>query len=97
MKIFFFLKATIYLVCILAFLGSAVDLYLKFSEEMTSTAIEFEDEKFLKLPAMTFCAQDPFKNKSSLFIESDFLRNTFEPEEFFSPETLETIVRIFHF
>ena len=73
MKILFFFKAIVYLVCISGFLGSAVDLYLKFTKELTSTATEFEDEKLLKLPAMTFCAQDSFKNKSPLFIESEFL------------------------
>ena len=53
-----------------AFTFQVHDIYTQYQAQMTTTAIEYEENDRLSLPAISFCAERPYKNLTAMPIGS---------------------------
>ena len=86
------IKFFVFISCFVAFFVLMMNVWKKFSSNMTSTGVTFRDDgKPDKLrPLFTVCAWPVYKTKGFHFKVEEFDKNTFEMKEIFENSTLST-------
>ena len=86
------IKVCFYIICVIVFLYSLIELILAYKEGTTSQSNGVQVFEELLKPAVTICPKEPFKNKKLAF-ESDkeLFEETYSKEEIFADATLEEL------
>ena len=85
-------KWLLHIICLSLFIAYAVSIMQKYFDDYTATLVNIFHEDQLRLPAITICAEKPFKKANSLLSENDLIRVTFAVEELIHEETLKVII-----
>ena len=88
-QLIFWLKITTYVVYFSMFLGSFWTVLTEYLDGPTKTSIEMIPNKLLQLPTMTFCPEMPFKSGKKMYLEKDFVENTYKIDEIFHKDTID--------
>ena len=75
-----------YVICLTLFLASLWVLFEKHVEELTGISVELHPEKYLNLPSLTVCSEQPFRSSGYYYLEEDFVKNSFTMAEIFGPD-----------
>ena len=87
------IKVCFYIICVIVFLYSLIELILAYKEGTTSQSNGVQVFEELLKPAVTICPKEPFKNKKLAF-ESDkeLFEETYSKEEIFADAMLEELM-----
>ena len=86
------LKLCLYVLCIIVFLYTLIDLILVFLEGTTSQSNGVQAFEELQKPAVTICPKEPFKNEKLAFeTDEELFEETYSKEEIFANTTLEEL------
>ena len=82
-------KWLLHIICLSLFIAYAVSIVQKYFDDYTATLVDIFHEDELFLPAVTICAEKPFKKANSLLTENDLVKVTYAVEELMHEDTLK--------
>ena len=83
------LKGLAHISCLTLFIIYAVSIFKMYLEEYTATLVDIIHDDEIEVPIITICAEQPLKKKILPLSDQDFMKMTYELEDFIAERTLK--------
>ena len=83
------LKGLAHTLCLTLFITYVVFTFRMYLDEYTATLVDIMHDDEIDIPIITLCAEKPLKEKMLPLKEKDFMKMTYDLEDFIAEKTLK--------